>query len=158
MTGMHNIDFTLGALLKMHSLLSDPNRWHRGDIRGEGPDGKTSWCIVGAYREVTVGDDRWSHRSVEVDEGLEWLGRLVLDGNYENFNDFVTGHSTIMQFLDCAIDQRLRELDYCVEIEHDDITGQIVFPWMRSISSMPTLREASLEELIVVYKGISVAA
>lgn len=153
MSEMHNIDFTLGALIKMKNLLSDPKRWHRGDLRGEGPDGKTSYCTMGAFYHVVSGGD---HVTRLTNSGLncrDWLFGLIPDGNYELFNDFATGHSTIMQFLDCAIDQRLREIDYCVEIKHDEITGQVVFPWMQSISSKRLdLSEESLEEVLVHYK------
>lgn len=161
MTGTPNIDDYLSRLLTMRNLLSDPDHWHRGELHN--PD-KTAFCIAGAARYTDRGRNVDGKMTLEGARFYEWLQYLVpmgvthSSGNFGEFNDYSASHSVIMEWLDLCIAHRLWEIDYCVEIEHDDITGQIVFPWMRDPSSMPDLTEASLEELLIQYKGFQVAA
>lgn len=148
MTGMHNIDNYLGRLLQMKNLLSDPLHWHRGDLHN--PD-KTAFCIAGAARYTERGSDVNGRLTVPGAHFYEWLQTLVPPsrcdgglGNFGDFNDYAASHSVIMEWLDLCIGQRLREIDYCVEIEHDDIITQNEFPWR-----VPDFTEKSLEQMLI---------
>lgn len=90
----------LSRLREIRKLLSDPKRWTKGTFECEGPDGKMSFCLLGARDFVCNkrGDD-WVIRTA-----VEQVTDVNSEGCTARYNDCdKMTHYKLMRFLNSRI-------------------------------------------------------
>jgi hypothetical protein len=113
MSGVNEIDVTLGVLLKAREFLSNPGNWHKGGISDLG---QRSFCILGSI--VHVARTREESR-VGMHQAWDLMEELATRMGWNadrpcstaQFNDHPsTTHADVMAFVDRAIALRSEQL------------------------------------------------